>query len=47
LTSLLAFQGLQRHVQDMSDGAHAYELPADQTVPAEQVWAELGIDDRG
>jgi hypothetical protein len=54
----------------MSDAAHAYERPPDQTVPAEavreaaggevvhltrdgtpvpaeQVWADLGIDDRG
>ena len=34
---VLAFQGWERYAHDMSDGAHAYELPADQSVPADAV----------
>jgi antitoxin (DNA-binding transcriptional repressor) of toxin-antitoxin stability system len=32
---VLAFAQLGRYAQDMSDAANAYELPADQTVPAD------------
>ena len=39
---VLAFSERERYARDMSDTAHAYELPADQTVPADAIREAAG-----